>query len=50
MVLTAKGHKRTAEGRERWEQAQSAIAEQIGPERFERLLADLQAVIGAVGV
>lgn len=43
-VLTAAGHKTTAAAFEHWAEAQNRVAELLGGERFERMIADLGAL------
>lgn len=44
LVLTRQGKRRLAEAGRLWRQAQATLERQLGSERFERLVADLDAV------
>ncbi len=48
VVLTARGHRKVTEAHALWEQSQQALREQLGDERFDRLVSDLSAVTAAL--
>ncbi len=48
VVLTAAGHRRYAEARRGWHDAQAKLRKKLGEERFERLTEDLRALVRAV--
>jgi len=48
VVLTSRGRHTLGLGKARWEAAQSGLSEKLGPEVFDRLLADLSAVTRAL--
>jgi DNA-binding MarR family transcriptional regulator len=48
LALTSAGRHKLGEGKKRWEAAQTKLSEKIGPEVFERLIADLSAVTKAL--
>jgi DNA-binding MarR family transcriptional regulator len=48
LALTPKGHRKLAEAGKLWSKAQDTLKEKIGPERFERFVADMGEVLAAL--